>query len=158
MPTTSAPTLQQWITAFRNEQNTVSANMLMTAISDGTTATIFMEETLLSKYTVELSQYLVQTTLTEREKHYYAYNPRLLSQDLYGAPEFWYIILYANEMHSALEFNTSKIKFYRKGVLDLLNNIRLVEVSRKDANAQEMLDIVVNNESLNADVLNSPIV
>lgn len=158
MATTSAYTLEQWIVYYRNTQNTVSANMLLTAISNGESATMFMEETLLSKYTTELSAFLETTTLTSREQQYYAYNPRLLSQDLYGAPEFWYIILYANEMHSALEFNVSKMKFYRKGVLDLLNSIRLIETGRKDANAQEMTDVVVNNESMNADVLNSDVI
>lgn len=158
MSTTGAYTLEQWIVYYRNTQNTVSANMLLTAISNGEIATIFMEETLLSKYTTELSAYLETTTLTSRQQEYYAYNPRLLSQDLYGAPEFWYILLYANEMHSALEFNVTKLKFYRKGVLDLLNTIRLIETSRKDANSQEMIDVVVNNESVNADVLNSDII
>ena len=158
MSTTGAYTLEQWIVYYRNTQNTVSANMLLTAISNGEVATIFMEETLLSKYTTELSAYLETTTLTSRQQEYYAYNPRLLSQDLYGAPEFWYILLYANEMHSALEFNVTKLKFYRKGVLDLLNTIRLIETSRKDANSQEMIDVVVNNESVNADVLNSDII
>lgn len=158
MSTTGAYTLEQWIVYYRNTQNTVSANMLLTAISNSEIATIFMEETLLSKYTTELSAYLETTTLTSRQQEYYAYNPRLLSQDLYGAPEFWYILLYANEMHSALEFNVIKLKFYRKGVLDLLNTIRLIETSRKDANSQEMIDVVVNNESVNADVLNSDII
>lgn len=158
MSTTGAYTLEQWIVYYRNTQNTVSANMLLTAISNGEIATIFMEDTLLSKYTTELSAYLETTTLTSRQQEYYAYNPRLLSQDLYGAPEFWYILLYANEMHSALEFNVTKLKFYRKGVLDLLNTIRLIETSRKDANSQEMIDVVVNNESVNADVLNSDII
>ena len=158
MSTTGAYTLEQWIVYYRNTQNTVSANMLLTAISNGEIATIFMEETLLSKYTTELSAYLETTTLTSRQQEYYVYNPRLLSQDLYGAPEFWYILLYANEMHSALEFNVTKLKFYRKGVLDLLNTIRLIETSRKDANSQEMIDVVVNNESVNADVLNSDII
>lgn len=158
MSTTGAYTLEQWIVYYRNTQNTVSANMLLTAISNGEIATIFMEETLLSKYTTELSAYLETTTLTSRQQEYYAYNPRLLSQDLYGAPEFWYILLYANEMHSALEFNVTKLKFYRKGVLDLLNTIRLIETSRKDANSQEMIDVVVNNESVNADVFNSDII
>lgn len=158
MSTTGAYTLEQWIVYYRNTQNTVSANMLLAAISNGEVATIFMEETLLSKYTTELSAYLETTTLTSRQQEYYAYNPRLLSQDLYGAPEFWYILLYANEMHSALEFNVTKLKFYRKGVLDLLNTIRLIETSRKDANSQEMIDVVVNNESVNADVLNSDII
>ena len=158
MSTTGAYTLEQWIVYYRNTQNTVSANMLLTAISNSEIATIFMEETLLSKYTTELSAYLETTTLTSRQQEYYAYNPRLLSQDLYGAPEFWYILLYANEMHAALELNMIKLKFNRKGVLDLLNTIRLIETSRKDANSQEMIDVVVNNESVNADVLNSDII
>lgn len=150
--TTNAYTLEAWITAFRSELNKVSDFMTQLAISDGKEAVILTDETVLNKYSTELSAYLKNIDLTQREQEYYAYNPRLLAYDLYGAPEFWYLILYANEIHSALEFHLKRIKFFDVSVVNVLNEIRMLEKDRLDANNQEITDIIVGNKSVNSDI------
>lgn len=153
MPTLNQYSLESWVSAFRNQTNVVSDFITKLPISDGKKAYFFMDDNLLSKYTSELDKHKVSVDLTEREQHFYAYNPRLLSYDLYGAPEFWYLILYANEIYSAADFCPTRCRFYKMSVIDTLNTIRQLEIPRKDANEQEMTDIITGNKSVNADVL-----
>lgn len=153
MPTTNAYTLEYWINSFRAQSNVISDFITKVAVSDGTTATFFMDESLLSKYHTELDEHKVSVNLSQREQHFYAYNPRLLSYDLYGAPEFWYLILYANEIYSAADFAPQRLKFYKSSVLNVLNTIRQLEMDRHNANEQECTDIITGNKSVNADIL-----
>ena len=151
--TTNAYTLQMWINQFRNQTNVVSDFITKWPISDGTRTIFYMENTLLSKYTWELDQHKTFVDLSEREQHFYAYNPRLFSYDLYGYPEFWYIILYANELHSATDFHPTRVKFYKSSVLNVLNEIRILEQTRKQTNDYAMNRIVTDNLAENADLL-----
>lgn len=153
MATTSAYSLETWISDFRNQLNVVSDFIHKDALSDGTTVTQIMSESVLSKYDTELRPYLTRVKLTDAERHNYQQNPRLLALDLYGAPEFWYLILYANELHSMLEFDLAEVRFYRIGVIDVLNQIRQLEADIKDENEQAMTDIVVDRRPFNDDVL-----
>lgn len=152
MSTINTHTLERWISQFRTETNVVSDFETELAISDGENVSIFTDETVLAKYSVELSKYLVDVALNQREQEYYAYNPRLFAYDLYGIPEFWYLILYANELKTALDFKLKKVKFYNKGVTKVLNEIRSLEKDRINSNRQEMTDIVVNRSVVNNDI------
>lgn len=153
MATTKAHTLETWISDFRNQLNVVSDFIHKDALSDGITVSQIMSETVLSKYDTELRPYLTRVKLSDAERHTYQQNPRLLALDLYGAPEFWYLILYANELYSMLEFDLAEIRFYRIGVIDVLNQIRQLESPFKDENEQAMTDIVVGRRTYNEDIL-----
>lgn len=157
MPTVQAYTLSEWITEFRAMTNVISDFVTKSPMSDGNQACFFMDESVLGKYDVELSTFIQTADLTAREQHFYAYNPRLFAYDLYGVPEFWFLVLHANEMLSATEFTPVRVKFYQPAVVTTLNTIRQIETSRHDANEQEMTNVVVNNQVVNADVI-SPII
>lgn len=151
-PTVNEHTLQRWVKSYQKQMNTVDRFVFTCCVSDGELTTLFSDETMLSKYSVELEPYLTSEDFTQIEQNFYAYNPRLFAYDLYGIPELWYLVLYANEMHSALEFNVSRVKFYKQSVLPLLNSIILLEKPRKDANEQEMTDVVVDKKIVNPDI------
>lgn len=152
MSTVNEHTLQGWISKYRTELNTVSRFIHQWTISDGNVAKLFSDETVISKYHGELETLLIEETFTDRERAFYAYNPRLFAYDLYGAPELWYLILYANEMHSAMEFNIQRVRFYDKKITTVLNQIRLTEEGRLNDTAQEISDIIVQNKVVNADI------
>lgn len=153
MSTVNTYTLEKWISAFKSQSNTISDFVTRLAISDGTTCTFLYDESILGKYRAELDNYKVSVELNSRQQHFYSYNPRLFAYDLYGVPEFWYLILYANELYSATDFHPSTVKFYKASVINLINTIRQIETDRKSANNQEMTSIVVNNTVINDDVL-----
>ena len=150
--TTNEYTLQGWIDAFREQRNTITDFLFKTCKSDGERTTVLMDRTVLSKYHAELRQYIQINTFTEVDQHYYAYNPRLFSMDLYGVPELWYLVLYANEMHSAIQFNVPIVRFYSPSVVQALTMIHALELKRLDENAQEISDIVTNKTPFNNDM------
>ena len=157
MSTTNEYTIGGWIQKFRNELNTIVDFTLVAAMSDGSSMTIFSDESILSKYHAELEAFKTFGDYNQREREFYAYNPRLLAYDLYGVPELWYLILYANELNSALEFNLNRVYFYKASVLTLLDSIRALEVVRKDENEQEMTNIRINGTVINNDVSARPL-
>lgn len=152
MSTMNEYTLEAWIAKFKTELNTIKSFALQTAISDGKNVTYFTRDTVLSKYSADLERYKVAVNLTQREQDFYAYNPRLFANDVYGVPEFWYLVLYANEMKSSSEFYRKRICFYTAGVTTVLDAIRDVESRYLDENAQQMTDLVTKGIAMNDDI------
>lgn len=145
-------TVETWIKSFQSQTNTLPNYTMQWCVSDGSFTTIFCDESILDKYQVELNKHITSEPLNQIEQEFYSYNPRLFAYDLYGYPELWYLILYANEMHSCIEFNVPVVKFYKSTVLPVLNSIRLIEENRMGINAQEITDIIVNKTPTNMDV------
>lgn len=157
MSTVNEATIEGWIRKYRTELGTVGQFIHQWAISDGNIAVLLSDETVISKYHGELEELIIEKPLTDRERQFYAFNPRLFAYDLYGAPEMWFMILYANEMHCAMEFDVQRVRFYDKTIINVMNQIRLTESGRMDATAQTITDIIVQNKIVNADI-NIPVV
>lgn len=149
MPTIKEYTMEGWISAFRSEKNKISDFAWKKLISDGQSVMLFSDETILSKYSTELSEYLTKVKLTPAEQHYYAYNPRLFSYEIYGIPEFWYLVLYANEIQSMLQFNMPVVRFYGAGVVEVLNAIRDLERDSYDAMEHGITTSIVGRKAVN---------
>lgn len=150
MSTIKEYTMEGWIAAFRDEKNKISDFAWKKLISDGTDVMLFSDETILSKYSSELNEYRNQVPLSPEEQHYYAYNPRLFAYELYGVPEFWYLVLYANEMQSMLQFTTPIVKYYGAGVITVLNTIRELEKENYNSMEHDITNDIVNRKSVNA--------
>lgn len=142
-------TLDSWISAFREEQVSVDTTVFKYAISDGTRVRVFPDESILGKYSNELEELLTRITLTKEEYQIYEYNPHSFAYHLYGNANLWFLILYANELHSVTEFTINPIKVYNPAVIRLLNRIILTEQGRIDENAQEVNSIITNRTVIN---------
>ena len=59
-------------------------------------------------------------TLSQELYDKYEYNPKMVSYDLYDTTDYWWLLLQANEMHSAVECNKRKVKYYSKSALKQL--------------------------------------
>lgn len=104
--------------------------------------TIYPDEILLSKYKKELDQYLAYMRLSDKEYQLYEYNPRLFAQKVYGDPAYWFLVMWANELHSMSEFCINPVRFYTKDCYSLLNAILQVETINTDDDAQKINDII----------------
>ena len=51
----------------------------------------------------------------------YRYKPEYVSYDIYGTTDLWYLILWINNMGSALDFTKKTINIFNPGNLDFLN-------------------------------------
>lgn len=78
----------------------------------------------LNDYYDELMNAAVTVQLDDAEFNKYQYQPKLLSQYLYDSTEYYYIILFLNQMASVKEFNKRKIKLIRpKDLSNILSAI-----------------------------------
>ena len=77
-------------------------------------------ESRLDYFISSLNDYKSEMTLTQELYDKYKYNPKMMSYDLYDTTDYWWLLLQANEMHSAIEFNKRKVKYYSKSALKQL--------------------------------------
>lgn len=77
-------------------------------------------ESRLDYFISSLNDYKSEMTLTQELYDKYKYNPKMMSYDLYDTTDYWWLLLQANEMHSAVEFNKRKVKYYSKSALKQL--------------------------------------
>lgn len=74
--------------------------------------TIMISDSILDKYKEDLNDILTTKTYTSEEKPKYLYNPWILSYDLYGSTAYWWLILQANNLYSAIEFDKTTVNIY----------------------------------------------
>ena len=108
---------------------------------------ILLTDSITSNYKNDLKEIVTIKTFTPEEERKYFYNPQILSYDLYGTTQFWYMILELNEMSSAMEFNRSTIKLYDGSLPTMVNSILALEEKTINLNQDE---ISIKNISLYA--------
>ena len=96
-------------------------------LTDDTTRLYVLDDSVLIPYDEELNKYKVPYTLKGDEYRKYRFNPWRVSEDVYGSPEYWFLVLHANEMYSASEFDRQHIQMYKKAVLNVVQEILAVE-------------------------------
>jgi len=91
---------------------------------------------LLVKYMPELKTLKTKITFTNDEYRKYRFNPKVLSYDLYGTTEFWFLILDINELRSVTEFDLRTAYVMRGDIVDKLSRVLNLEVVSKSYNAE----------------------
>ena len=82
---------------------------------------------LFEKYYELLLDNTIIVTLSEEEYRKYRFNPRLLSQDLYGTRELHFMLLRLNYVYSVTEFDFTEIRVFKSNITSLLNEIMVLE-------------------------------
>ena len=67
---------------------------------------------MIEKYKDFLYEIIITSDATKEELAQYRFNPKKLSQDLYGTTEFWDTILILNDCKSIIDFDLDTIKVY----------------------------------------------
>jgi hypothetical protein len=75
---------------------------------------------ILDRYANELPNYKTRLTFDESDYRKYSYNPKILSYDIYGTTELWFLILHANELTSSSQFDMEKPYVYNGGVVSMI--------------------------------------
>jgi hypothetical protein len=89
---------------------------------------------ILSDYIYELKQASRLVTLSEQQELKYFYRPKILSSDVYGSTELYYIILAINDICDIKEFNINPIRMLTKDDMsDLISKIYNIEKSAIEA-------------------------
>ena len=134
MPTT----LNQFIKS--EQSNTVHTKdfFYKGVLTDDTTRLYVLDDSILIPYDTELNKYKVRRVLTDEELRKYKCNPWRVAQDVYGSPEYWFLVLHANEMYSASEFTRKYIHMYTTKVIPVITEILAVEDKNIRSNQNEV--------------------
>lgn len=127
-PETSS-TIESFVSFRNSDKNIYYSNLSVFEKSiDGTK--LLLTYNVLNDYYDELMEAAATVELTDAEFNLYQYNPKRLSNYLYDSTEYYYIILFINQMASVKEFNKKKIKLIRpKALSNILSAIYSSEQS-----------------------------
>lgn len=137
-------TLQDYITEFNSESIISSEFFLKQVFATNEKKMIVNFSNLIVKYMPEIKALKVKISLSAEEYQKYRFNPKRLSYDLYGTTELWFIILEANELYSALEFDNQTIVLYKTNVFDKLGRILNLENEFKNYNEEEISEALLS--------------
>ncbi len=139
------PTVKEYIDAYTNEELVSSAFYLKQVFSTSKTKMLVNFNNLTVKYLPELRQIKIKISLSNEEYAKYKYNPKVLSYDVYGTTELWFLILEANELHSVSEFNFRTIYLFRTDIVEKMTRILNLELDSKNYNEEEISTELLSN-------------
>lgn len=139
MSMTHSSTITEYTTNYKSEELVYSAYFLKQVINPDDQRKIVVNfNNLVIKYFPELKELKMKITLSNEEYTKYRYNPKLLSHDIYGTTELWFLIMEANELHSITQFNLQTIYLYRTDIVEKMLRILNLERTSKDYNEEEV--------------------
>lgn len=88
----------------------------------------YSQDNILYDYVDELKEKSVLVSMTDNEYIKYKYKPKLLSYDIYGTTEMYFVIMVLNGICNIKDFSKRKVRLLKKSdMLDLLNQIYTAE-------------------------------
>lgn len=97
----------------------------------------YVVKNILDDYKEDLKDIALKVVLTNDEHLMYQYNPKKLAYDVYGATEYYHVILMLNDIGSVIDFNTKNLLMLRRQ--DLFNSMASIMLA-------EGKDIKIYNE------------
>lgn len=131
-------TIEQYIDSSRKTTLKMTDYFFKGVLVDTATYLKVLDDSILIDYDGLLDKYRKTWTFSDSEFRTYKYNPWKVSLDIYGTTELWFLVLHANEMYSADEFNERTVSLYTSDVLDLLKEISALEDNAKRKNESEV--------------------
>ena len=138
-------TLRKYIANYQSDNLTFGKLFYKEAYKTDLHNLIVNGQGILDRYYRELDQFKVSVDLGPSDYRKYRFNPKLLSYNLYGTTELWFLILHANEISSVSEFDLQKIYFYNINILNFLATARDMEMKYYNY-AEELKDKVLVSE------------
>lgn len=122
-----APTVADFILAGKETQVVRYPHLMFQESRDGID---YVVHSVLDDYLQDMKEKSIECTLSKAERDRYFLKPRILSSDIYGTTELYYIILRINDMWSPKQFtlDNNKLKMLTKdNMKDFLSAIMRVE-------------------------------
>ena len=141
----SESTIREYIAQYNSEEVIPSEFFLKQVFSIDNDKKIILNFTnLVIKYMPEIKDLKIKVALTEAEYSKYRFNPKVLSYDLYGTTELWFLILEANELHSITQFDSRTIYLFRGDIIEKMLRILNLEIDVKNYNEQEISSQIIS--------------
>lgn len=110
-------TIEEFIESGRSVSIDYMDLSFVDKMSNGTWVTVL---NVVNDYIVELKNACVTVELTEEQQWAYFYKPKVLSYDIYGNPELYFVILLLNDIADVKEFTKPRLKMLRKDHMSTL--------------------------------------
>ncbi len=128
--------MNDYISKYNTEQLTSSAVFLKRVFDNGNNRRMLVNfDSLLIKYRGELTNAKLKVELTGDDYRKFRFNPKLFSFVMYGTTELWYLVLEANELKSATEFDLKTVWFYYPDIVEKI--VRILNLDREIINQNE---------------------
>ena len=96
---------------------------------------LYAEHNVIYDYEEEFKKVSLDVEMTNEELNKYIYKPKLLSYDLYGSTELYFVILFINGIYDIKDFNKRNIKLLKKDTMkEILEAIYNAEQDYINAN------------------------
>jgi hypothetical protein len=122
-----APTVADFILAGKETQVVRYPHLMLQESKDGID---YVVHSVLDDYLQDMKDKSIECILSKTERDRYFMKPRILSSDIYGSTELYYIILRINDMWSPKQFtlDNNKLKMLTKDHMrDFLSAIMRIE-------------------------------
>lgn len=135
------PTLTEYIASYRLDDLTFSDFFLREVMRFRSGEKIIVQfNSFLNKYMPEFKSTLVTVTLNEAERLKYRFNPKLMSFDLYGTTELWFMILEVNEIHRIIDFDLSTVILPQRIIVERMTRVKNLEQDVIDYNEERFAE------------------
>ena len=139
MSINSVTTIGQFIKKYKQQPIKFTDFFNKGVLIDDQVKLFVNDDSILNLFDDLLKKYKIKYKMTNEEFRKYKYNPHRLAHDVYGNSEYWWLILHANELDSASEFNLQNIWIYKADLLNILKEILVITADEK-AKALEMAE------------------
>lgn len=134
-------TLPEYISSYRLDDLTFSDFFLREVMRFRSGEKIIVQfNSFLNKYMPEFKSTLVSVNLNEAERLKYRFNPKLLSFDLYGTTELWFMILEVNEIQRIIDFDLKTIILPQRIVVERMVRVKNLEQPIIDYNEERFAE------------------
>lgn len=124
-------TLSQFISMKDNDEITYrNFSILQKSITDPTM--IYSIDNVIYDYLEEMKLYRKLVTVSDQEKIKYKYKPKLLSYDIYGSTEAYFILLAMNGMCNIKEFDLLDNTFWALSPTDMVTFLNTISKAESE--------------------------
>lgn len=131
MSVESGTTIGEFLTQYKKQPIKFTDFFNKGILADEEVKLFVNDDCILNMFDDLLKKYKVKYKMTNAEFRKYKYNPHRLAHDIYGNSEYWWLILHANELDSASEFNIQNIWIYKSTLLKVLKEILVITADEK---------------------------
>lgn len=131
MSVESGTTIGEFLTQYKKQPIKFADFFNKGILADEEVKLFVNDDCILNMFDDLLKKYKVKYKMTNAEFRKYKYNPHRLAHDIYGNSEYWWLILHANELDSASEFNIQNIWIYKSTLLKVLKEILVITADEK---------------------------
>ena len=137
MSMNNSSTIADYVRAYETEPITYSNFYLAQVLTGNNNRKMLVNfNSIVVKYMPELKKMIEKVTLSPEDYAKYRFNPKLMSFDLYGTTELWFLLLDINELHSVSEFDLRTLYIFQSDIVDKLSRVINLEQGVRDYNEE----------------------